>query len=268
MRLPTTSPTALALTMTTHPALTSVSALVPWGSALVLPGNGRKTAVPIGTLNSSTSRPTTLLAETQRRRQFLDLVYGKLVLTGARHRKGDVWNIRPLCAFAHRCGDLGWSLSNAHGLEHDVQEPLKLHRLNLSPQDSHDLDVAVACAFAPCSHNATADEINAASTAKPGGFAEIVAKVKPAVIAVTVRLESSAQMESEESDAPSRSQPFSENSPLHRHFFGSPQRQPSPARIRMALGSGFFVSSDGCGDERSRRSAWDFFRDSHPKMAL
>jgi serine protease Do len=104
----------------------------------------------------------------------------------------------------------------------------------------------VACAFAPCSHNATADEINAASTAKPGGFAEIVAKVKPAVIAVTVRLESSAQMESEESDAPSRSQPFSENSPLHRHFFGSPQRQPSPARqIKMALGSGFFVSSDG-----------------------
>ena len=52
----------------------------------------------------------------------------------------------------------------------------------------------VACAFAPCSHNATADEINAASTAKPVGFAEIVAKVKPAVIAVTVRLESSAQM--------------------------------------------------------------------------
>jgi hypothetical protein len=53
----------------------------------------------------------------------------------------------------------------------------------------------IACAFAPCSHNATADEINAASTAKPVGFAEVVAKVKPAVIAVTVRLESSAQME-------------------------------------------------------------------------
>ena len=106
--------------------------------------------------------------------------------------------------------------------------------------------LVVACAFAPCSHNATADEINAASTAKPVGFAEIVAKVKPAVIAVTVRLESSAQMESEESDTPSRSQPFSENSPSHRHFFGGPQRQPSPARqIKMALGSGFFVSSDG-----------------------
>jgi serine protease Do len=104
----------------------------------------------------------------------------------------------------------------------------------------------IACAVAPCSHDAIADEINAASTAKPVGFAEIVAKIKPAVIAVTVRLESGAQMESEDSGAPSRPQPFSENSPLHRHFFGSPQLQPSPARqIKMALGSGFFVSSDG-----------------------
>ena len=56
------------------------------------------------------------------------------------------------------------------------------------------------------------------------------------MIAVTVRLESGAQMESEEPDTPSQSQPFSENSPLNRHFFGSPQRQPSPARqIKMAL---------------------------------
>ena len=101
----------------------------------------------------------------------------------------------------------------------------------------------IACASCPC--GAPAGEINAA-TARPVGFAEIVSKVKPAVIAVTVRLESDAQMESDEPDAPSRSQPFSENSPLHRHFFGSPQRQPSPGRqIKMALGSGFFVSSDG-----------------------
>jgi serine protease Do len=108
------------------------------------------------------------------------------------------------------------------------------------------LMLLVVCLLAPWSHSATADEINATTTAKPVGFAEIVAKVKPAVIAVTVRLESGAQMESEEPDTPSQSQPFSENSPLHRHFFGSPQRQPSPARqIKMALGSGFFVSSDG-----------------------
>ena len=40
----------------------------------------------------------------------------------------------------------------------------------------------VVCALASWSHRATADEINATTTAKPVGFAEIVAKVKPAVI--------------------------------------------------------------------------------------
>jgi hypothetical protein len=64
----------------------------------------------------------------------------------------------------------------------------------------------VVCALAPWSHSATADEINATTTAKPVGFAEIVAKVKPAVIAVTVRLESGAQMESEEPDTLSQFQ--------------------------------------------------------------
>jgi hypothetical protein len=82
----------------------------------------------------------------------------------------------------------------------------------------------VACALCPC--GAPADEINAATTARPVGFAEIVAKVKPAVIAVTVRLESDAQMESDEPDAPSRSQPFSETSPLHRHLALSDSRRP------------------------------------------
>ena len=44
----------------THPALTSVSALVPSGSASVLRGDGRKTAVPMWALNSSQVRPTEL----------------------------------------------------------------------------------------------------------------------------------------------------------------------------------------------------------------
>ena len=138
------------------------------------------------------------------------------------------------------------SLCYAHGLEPDVQERLNFHRLDLSPQESHDFGVARRLRPGSMVSQRHADEINATTTAKPVGFAEIVAKVKPAVIAVTVRLESGAQMESEEPDTPSQSQPFSENSPLHRHFFGSPERQPSPARqIKMALGSGFFVSSDG-----------------------
>ena len=98
-------------------------------------------------------------------------------------------------------------------------------------------------------HPAAAAEISAESAAKPPSFADVVAKVKPAVIAVMVRLESEAQAsETDEPEAPSQSQPFAENSPLHHYFFGGPEQQPQtpPARlVRMALGSGFFISSDG-----------------------
>ena len=107
--------------------------------------------------------------------------------------------------------------------------------------------VTCAC-LSPWPHGASAAEINAATTARPAGFADIVAKVKPAVIAVTVRLESDAQVGADEPARPSQSRPFTENSPFHRHFFGNPnqQRQASPARqIKAALGSGFFISSDG-----------------------
>jgi hypothetical protein len=59
-----------------------------------------------------------------------------------------------------------------------------------------------------------AAEINAASASKPVGFADIVAKVTPAVIAVTVRLENDVEVEdNDKSDVPSQSQPFGENSP-------------------------------------------------------
>jgi serine protease Do len=92
-----------------------------------------------------------------------------------------------------------------------------------------------------------AAEINAASASKPAGFADIVTKVKPAVIAVTVRLENRAGVEdNDKSEAPSESNPFSEGSPLYRHFFGGSKQQPHPVQqIETALGSGFFVSSDG-----------------------
>jgi hypothetical protein len=68
-------------------------------------------------------------------------------------------------------------------------------------------------------------EINA-TIAKPVGSADVVAKVKPAVIAVRVRLESDAQMDADEPDRPSQSRPFSEHAPLHRGR--NQQRQASP----------------------------------------
>ena len=105
--------------------------------------------------------------------------------------------------------------------------------------------VACAC-LGQWSHRASAAEIGAESAAKQPGFADIVAKVKPAVIAVMVRLESDAQVsDTDEPAAPSQSQPFAENSPLHRYFFGSPKQQPPARQIKTALGSGFFISSDG-----------------------
>ena len=68
--------------------------------------------------------------------------------------------------------------------------------------------VACAC-LSLWPHGASAAEINAATAAKPAGFADIVAKVKPAVIAVTVRLESDAQV-SDTDEAPSQSRPYTE----------------------------------------------------------
>ena len=56
--------------------------------------------------------------------------------------------------------------------------------------------------------------------------AKLVAKVKPAVIAVTVKLEEGADTTSADAKEPSPEQPFSENSPLHRYFFGSPEPHP------------------------------------------
>ena len=111
----------------------------------------------------------------------------------------------------------------------------------------------VSCAsLGPWTHRAGAAEITAGSAPKLQGFADIVAKVKPAVIAVTVRLENNADAQVSDTDgpgAPSQSQPFSENSPLQRYFGDSDrqqQPQPAPARqIEMALGSGFFISTDG-----------------------
>ena len=132
-------------------------------------------------------------------------------------------NISLSCAFAHR----------------DVRWRLRARRLGSNPMSKNRFiltgfialrrtltisTLLIACASCPC--DAPAGEINAV-TARPIGFAEIVAKVKPAVIAVTVRLESDAQMESDEPDAPSRSQPFSENFTLASPLL----RQPSAAAV-------------------------------------
>jgi S1-C subfamily serine protease len=85
-----------------------------------------------------------------------------------------------------------------------------------------------------------------AAASETPGFADLVARVKPAVIAVTVRLDKSVQESAEgEQEGLDRSHPFARNSPLYHHFFGTPEKPQRPPANAIALGSGFFVSRDG-----------------------
>jgi serine protease Do len=95
----------------------------------------------------------------------------------------------------------------------------------------------------------------AETAAQPRGFADLVEKVKPAVISVRVRLDATAQRTGANQD--DEMMPFRQGSPFERFFrqfgfedmpngmqnrqFGMPQMQPRTA----AEGSGFFISADG-----------------------
>jgi serine protease Do len=86
---------------------------------------------------------------------------------------------------------------------------------------------------------------------QPAGFADLVAKVKPAVISVSVRTEGSAQataMKKDDNDG--NMLPFRQGSPMERFFrqFGfqdMPNGQPQMRRNLVGEGSGFFISQDG-----------------------
>jgi serine protease Do len=84
---------------------------------------------------------------------------------------------------------------------------------------------------------------------RPVGFADIVEKVKPAVISVRVKVDGGPRTMSFDGDSP-----FPPGSPMERFFrrFGTPDGQdtPSPRAPRgrnftMGQGSGFFISADG-----------------------
>jgi serine protease Do len=83
--------------------------------------------------------------------------------------------------------------------------------------------------------------------ARPSGFADIVEKVKPAVISVRVKMRTDEQLSSDDES------PFPKGSPMERFFkrFGMPEgglggpHGPRGRRFGQAQGSGFFISSDG-----------------------
>jgi serine protease Do len=93
---------------------------------------------------------------------------------------------------------------------------------------------------------------HAQSLQRPVGFADIVEKVKPAVVSVRVKVDGGARMMGLEGDMP-----FPKGSPMDRFFRqfgmpddgnpGNPGNQGSPGGRNMITGqgSGFFISADG-----------------------
>jgi serine protease Do len=75
----------------------------------------------------------------------------------------------------------------------------------------------------------------AAEQSRPAGFADLVAKVKPAVISVRVKIE--RESSADDNGAIPR------NSPLYRFFHGPDAQQ--PRQELTGEGSGFFISADG-----------------------
>ncbi|HEX3937380.1 MAG TPA: Do family serine endopeptidase [Xanthobacteraceae bacterium] len=77
---------------------------------------------------------------------------------------------------------------------------------------------------------------------KPVGFADIVEKVKPAVISVRVKIDQPAAS----SDGDDSGSPFPPGSPFEKFFkqFGMPS-MPNGHEIITGQGSGFFISADG-----------------------
>ncbi len=95
----------------------------------------------------------------------------------------------------------------------------------------------------------------AQTVARPAGFADIVEKVKPAVISVRVKMSAGPEM-SLNSDGEDDASPFPPGSPMERFFrrFGMPdgmnpngqgQRAPRGRSFATGQGSGFFISADG-----------------------
>src|SRR6202045_3778488 len=98
------------------------------------------------------------------------------------------------------------------------------------------------------SSSAWPNTAHAQTVQRPVGFADIVEKVKPAVISVRVKLDAGARMMGFEGNSP-----LAPNSPMERFFrrFGLPEgtlpdERPAPHnRLVTGQGSGFFITADG-----------------------
>ena len=107
------------------------------------------------------------------------------------------------------------------------------------------LAIAVVAA-GPASHInlpfTSAPAIAAEAAAQPSGFADLVAKVKPAVVSVRVKLNEASTASDQ------KALPFQPGSPLEKFFrqFGMPGAgDGQKPRMGTGEGSGFFISPDG-----------------------
>ena len=111
--------------------------------------------------------------------------------------------------------------------------------------------VAAETSVAPVSAAAT----GAQAPAGPASFADIVDRVKPAVVSVKVKLSDADQVDDEDSDGIPGLPDIPKNSPFYRFFrhFGMPDNNDGQDHgdrlprhhFAQAQGSGFFISGDG-----------------------
>ena len=89
---------------------------------------------------------------------------------------------------------------------------------------------------------AVAAEVDAIGAPAPVGFADIIERVKPAVVGIRVRIEGMTTPDETQNEAP-----LPPGSPFHRFFrhFGVPIPDTPAPKSGIALGSGFFISGDG-----------------------
>jgi serine protease Do len=117
--------------------------------------------------------------------------------------------------------------------------------------------VAVETSVAPVSAAATTPEAPAVQApAGPASFADVVDRVKPAVVSVKVKLTDADPVDDEDSDGIPGMPDIPKNSPFYRFFrhFGMPDNNdgadrgdhtPPHHHFAQAQGSGFFISGDG-----------------------
>jgi serine protease Do len=101
--------------------------------------------------------------------------------------------------------------------------------------------------FDRMSFAATSQPVQASATAHPSGFADLVAKVKPAVISVRVKIDQAA---AETTGLGGANGPSGNGAPLDKFFeqFGfsdAPKGMRQPRQVITGEGSGFFISADG-----------------------